>query len=279
MDRFAWYVSVKISFDLGHLGSSRFVQTTLINSGLIEMVKTIIPPLTYNSHKGDAGRIGVIGGSQDYTGAPYFAAISSLKLGADLSHVFCAKDAASVIKSYSPELIVHPVLDLPNVASEVDEWLPRLHAVVLGPGLGRNDKIISNAKTFIEKIKKLGIPIIIDADGLYLVTEYPEIIKDYTKAILTPNIVEFSRLYQKMLGRKPSEDEPVNNVKRLSQKLGYVTIVQKGENDIISNGTQVLVCCGEGSPRRCGGQGDLLSGAMGTFTYWAHMAIEKKTYK
>lgn len=36
----------------------------------------------------------------------------------------------------------------------------------------------------------------------------------------------------------------------------------------------VLVCCGEGSPRRCGGQGDLLSGTMGTFSYWAHLAAQ-----
>ena len=45
-----------------------------------------------------------------FLGAPYYAAISSLKAGADLSHVYCLEAAASVIKSYSPELIVHPVL-------------------------------------------------------------------------------------------------------------------------------------------------------------------------
>ena len=45
-----------------------------------------------------------------HSGAPYYAAISSLKAGADLSHVYCMEAAASVIKSYSPELIVHPVL-------------------------------------------------------------------------------------------------------------------------------------------------------------------------
>lgn len=106
------------------------------------------------------GKIAVIGGCREYTGAPYFSAISTLKLvspyhasllssvwpvsiclhlyifvimkifcifcsllltlkmypnlllqGADVSHVFCTKDAALVIKSYSPELIVHPILE------------------------------------------------------------------------------------------------------------------------------------------------------------------------
>ena len=67
-----------------------------------------------------------------YTGAPYFAAISALKTGADLAHVFCEREAGQVIKSYSPELIVHPVLDTEYVMEEIDRWLPRFHCVVLG---------------------------------------------------------------------------------------------------------------------------------------------------
>ncbi|XP_010182325.1 PREDICTED: ATP-dependent (S)-NAD(P)H-hydrate dehydratase-like, partial [Mesitornis unicolor] len=77
---------------------------------IFQLVRNVIPPLTGKKHKGQDGRIGIVGGCQEYTGAPYFAAITALKVGADLSHVFCTKDAATVIKSYSPELIVHPVL-------------------------------------------------------------------------------------------------------------------------------------------------------------------------
>lgn len=40
-----------------------------------------------------------------------------------------------------------------------------------------------------------------------------------------------------------------------------------------------LVCTAEGSPRRCGGQGDLLAGVLGTFTHWAHMATESNIEK
>ena len=74
----------------------------------------------------------MFGGCFLYTGAPYFAAISALKCGADLVHVFCEKEAGNVIKSYSPELIVHPVLDTEYVLEEIDKWLPRLHCVVIG---------------------------------------------------------------------------------------------------------------------------------------------------
>uniref|UniRef100_A0A8C0L4Z1 ATP-dependent NAD(P)H-hydrate dehydratase n=1 Tax=Canis lupus dingo TaxID=286419 RepID=A0A8C0L4Z1_CANLU len=112
----------------------------------LQLVRNIIPPLTTKKHKGQDGRIGVVGGCQEYTGAPYFAAISALKVGADLSHVFCTREAAPVIKSYSPELIVHPVLDSPSAVHDVEEWLPRLHALVVGPGLGRDNILLENVK-------------------------------------------------------------------------------------------------------------------------------------
>jgi len=51
--------------------------------------------------------------------------------------------------------------------------------------------------------------------------------------------------------------------------LGGVTIVQKGTKDIISDGVGYLECCEDGSPRRCGGQGDVLSGSIATFLAWS----------
>jgi ATP-dependent NAD(P)H-hydrate dehydratase len=57
------------------------------------------------------GRIGVIGGSVDYCGAPYYSAVSALKFGADLSWVFCSQSSAIPIKAYSPELMVTPFYD------------------------------------------------------------------------------------------------------------------------------------------------------------------------
>lgn len=71
----------------------------------------VVPPLDASSHKGTMGRVGVVGGSKDYCGAPYYAAVSALKFGADLSWVYCSQEAAIPIKSYSPELMVTPFYD------------------------------------------------------------------------------------------------------------------------------------------------------------------------
>nr|XP_023682693.1 ATP-dependent (S)-NAD(P)H-hydrate dehydratase isoform X2 [Paramormyrops kingsleyae] len=244
---------------------------------ILPLVKSIIPPLMPRKHKGQDGRIGIVGGCQEYTGAPYFAAISALKVGADLSHVFCTKDAATVIKSYSPELIVHPVLDGPDAVEEVEKWLPRLHSVVVGPGLGRDDKLLKNAKDIIEKSKARGIPVVIDADGLWLVAQQPAIIHGYPKAILTPNFMEFRRLYEATHHEPLDSSDIQRSALQLSVAMGNLTVVLKGEEDIITNGNSVMVCSQEGSSRRCGGQGDLLSGSLGVLAHWAYSSTAEAT--
>ena len=60
----------------------------------------------------------------------------------------------------------------------------------------------------------------------------------------------------------------------LSRKLGNVTIMQKGPTDIISNGEEVLKCDEQGGLKRCGGQGDILSGQIGTMLAWAKLYEE-----
>ena len=71
---------------------------------MIRKVKSIIPKLSKNMTKGVCGRIAIIGGSTLYTGATYFAAISALKCGADLVHIFCEKELGPIIRTYSPDL-------------------------------------------------------------------------------------------------------------------------------------------------------------------------------
>ncbi|MCP9258277.1 ATP-dependent (S)-NAD(P)H-hydrate dehydratase [Dirofilaria immitis] len=139
-------------------------------------VQELLPPLNGNLKKGECGRIGVVGGSLVYAGAPYFSAITALKVGCDMVHVFCPADAANVIKGYSPELMVHPSYDKDTIA----ESLYRIDAFVLGPGLGREEKTLS----------------VVEFDGLFLLAKNLDIIQGYEQAILTPNHSEFSRLYQ-----------------------------------------------------------------------------------
>ncbi|TNN63639.1 ATP-dependent (S)-NAD(P)H-hydrate dehydratase [Liparis tanakae] len=152
---------------------------TGMDDDMLSLVKNLVPPLTSKKHKGQDGRIGIIGGCQDYTGAPYFAAISALKV-------------------------------------EV-----------------------------IEKSKARDIPIVIDADGLWLVTQQPSVIHGYPKAILTPNFMEFTRLYEALHHEPMDISDHHRSIMQLSVAMGNLTMVLKGEHDLITDGSMVLRAVGE----------------------------------
>ncbi|EME88919.1 uncharacterized protein MYCFIDRAFT_27723 [Pseudocercospora fijiensis CIRAD86] len=233
----------------------------------------MIPPMLEKFHKGQLGRVAVIGGSEDYTGAPYFSAMASAKLGADMSHVICEPGAGAVIKTYSPNLMVHPYLrqqknlapneSIDSVSEQVIAMLDRLHVVVIGPGLGRDPAMQETCARVITEAKKRKISFVLDADGLYLAQTRPELVQGYKECILTPNVVEFGRL-AKSKDIDTSKEEPAKVCEKLATAFGGVTIIQKGKVDYISNGKQTLISDGEGGLKRSGGQGDTLTGSLAT---------------
>lgn len=156
--------------------------------------------------------------------------------------------------------------------------LPKIHAVVIGPGLGREQHLLAKVGGIIDRVKEHDLPMIIDADGLYFISLCPDIVRGYIKTILTPNMAEFDRLYAAVYRSEPNRTESANTaVQQLCQTLGNVTIVRKGPSDVISDGHNVVECTEPGSARRCGGQGDILAGALGTFTYWSQKAFGSRT--
>uniref|UniRef100_A0A3Q0TC11 ATP-dependent (S)-NAD(P)H-hydrate dehydratase n=1 Tax=Amphilophus citrinellus TaxID=61819 RepID=A0A3Q0TC11_AMPCI len=223
-----------------------------MDDDILSLVKTIIPPLTSKKHKGQDGRIGIVGGCQEY--------------------VQKKKDSSTIKKAKLAHVVEYVSVDSPNAVEEIEKWLPRLHGLVVGPGLGREDLLLKTAKEVIEKSKARDIPIVIDADGLWLVTQQPSVIQGYQKGILTPNFMEFTRLYEALHHEPMDSSDYQRSVMQLSVAMGNLTLVLKGEQDLITDGSKVYSCSVEGSGRRCGGQGDLLSGSMGVLAHWAHAA-------
>lgn len=201
-----------------------------------------------------------------------------------MSHVICEPGAGAVIKTYSPNLMVHPYMrqkknmmqseSLDTVASEVVGMLSRLHVVVIGPGLGRDEAMQETCARVIQEARKQGIPFVLDADGLYLAQTRPELVQDCKECILTPNVVEFGRL-AKSKGIDTAQEDPEKLCEKLSQAFGGVTIIQKGGKDYISNGKTTLISDGEGGLKRSGGQGDTLTGSLATLLAYRKAYLDK----
>ncbi|MCO5591544.1 hypothetical protein L7F22_045530 [Adiantum nelumboides] len=139
---------------------------------LLAEVKQLIPPLSAEMHKGQAGRVAVVGGCLDYTGAPFFSAMTSMRLGSDMSHNICEPSAGAVIKTYSPDCIVHGTLkygrDYKEIREELEGLSGRLHSLVIGPGLGRDDHMQKCGRLSLQVAKEAGSWLVVDADGLWL---------------------------------------------------------------------------------------------------------------
>eukprot|EP01048_Picozoa_sp_COSAG05_P026338 COSAG05_NODE_7135_length_852_cov_0.849934_1_plen_108_part_00 len=107
--------------------------------------------------------------------------MAALRVGAELLYLCTAQEATQPIKAYSPELMVSSVYSWEKMSSssaaeveaEQDRMvaamvalLPRLHALTIGPGLGRDDRVLGAVARVIEAARIQSLPLVIDADGL-----------------------------------------------------------------------------------------------------------------
>lgn len=187
-----------------------------------------------------------------------------LQVGADLSFVITSEQAAPVIKSYSPDLIVHPILSK-KYSSKINDLLKKLDVVVIGPGIGRDEEQLQLVTSIIQTCKNLKKAIVIDADGLYVVSQNVSILSNYPKpgAILTPNHREAARLSLSINNKNESQWH--------SHWGDNVSVLVKGQEDTCYSSVAKFrwALVGGGSARRAAGQGDILAGALGTFYNWA----------
>lgn len=181
--------------------------------------------------------------------------------------------------------MVHPLMretpdstTAPDLAHPIIDLFSRLHVLVIGPGLGRDQLMQDTVAEVIRAARKANLSLVLDADALFTIQNDPDLIRGYEECVLTPNLVEFNRL-AKALGvnasSNPTSDEDAKNgCKAVAQALGGVVIVRKGRQDWISNGKHTFVNDLQGGRKRSGGQGDTLTGSIGTLLAWRKFYLE-----
>lgn len=207
------------------------------------------------SHKGENGRLLVIAGGP-YTGAPALVAFGAMGIGIDLVHVATPALAATVVASYSPTFIVHPLVGhrlLREDLRQILELAPRVDAVAIGPGLGDVDGTLEAIR---EIVRSLRLPMVLDADALKAVAADPKILAG-KRAVLTPHAREFKDLTGKALPDAPEERADI--VRETAKALG-ATILLKGHVDIVTDGARVKFNYTGNPGMTTGGTGDVLCG-------------------
>lgn len=218
-----------------------------------------------SSHKGNNGRLLIVGGNKDYSGAPAIAGMAAIGAGADLVYVAAPKIAAEAIKATSPDLIVKSLdgdkLSLKN-ASEIIELSKSVDAVLIGPGAGIDDETSKLFNVLVTKIKK---PIVLDADSLKQVEV--SLIKNRKDIILTPHIFEFKSIFDVNDDLKldidsydfAKVDENITQFQQITRQIKGSVIV-KGKYDLILHGNGFKINKSGNSGMTVGGTGDALAG-------------------
>ena len=216
-----------------------------------------------NAHKGDFGKLLVVGGNEIFSGAPTLVSMAALRTGADLVYLAAPSKTASAISSMSPDLITVKLdgnhLKAGNL-KELESYIAMVNAVVLGPGIGLHPDTKEFVIDCIDAIEKAGKPLVLDADGLKAFAEFKRPLK--VPVVLTPHAGEYAVL----AGQKLPEliEERVKYVQKTASNLNAV-ILAKGKIDLICSENRFKLGLTGNPGMTVGGTGDVLSGIVGTF--------------
>ena len=220
-----------------------------------EQVLSILPDRAADAHKGDFGKILLLCGSKGYTGAAYLAAMGALRSGAGLVFLGVPESIYAIEAIKLNEAIVFslPEEDEKLSADAVPailERLPKMDAVLIGPGLGQSNGVLQVVKAILEQTD---CPVVLDADGINLIAAHKDIVRGRTApTILTPHAGEFGRL-----GGNPEERTVA--AEAMAKDLGCILLL-KGHHTVITDGGTTYINTTGNPGMAVGGSGDMLAG-------------------
>lgn len=208
-------------------------------------LRSILPRRKFRAYKNEFGRIGVVAGSQGFIGAALMTTEGALRGGAGLVELFVPKEIYSIVAAAAPaEVMVKPVRSYRDLLEEkMDVW-------ALGPGLGK-----SEAKEIMKLIERVAAPMVVDADGLNILSGDVEVLKRCAgPRLLTPHPGEMKRLVD------PGKMARAGIARNFADHFA-VTLLLKGARTIVAERGRPLSYNSTGNPGMAtGGMGDVLTG-------------------
>ena len=220
-----------------------------------------------SSHKGNNGSVLIIGGCEQYHGAPALSGMACLATGADLVYIATVESASIPIKSLSADLIVKSFdgdyLSLNHLEGILD-LAEKVDSVLIGPGVGVNDETSKLLNSLVVKINK---PMVLDADCLKQVDI--SLVKNKDNIVLTPHLAEFNDFFSTdlKLDIDSYDFEKVDeNIGRFQNVAGLINgcVVVKGRNDLVLSGKRFRINKSGNAGMTVGGTGDVLAGVIVT---------------
>ncbi len=221
-------------------------------------VQLAVKPRSLTGHKGDFGRLLVIGGSEVYSGAPTLVSLAAMRTGVDLVYLATPEKNAYEISSMSPDLITVKLegdnLNPANMET-LKPYIQAVDVVAMGPGLGLKPETQEFVKACIDAVEKAGKPLLLDADGLKAFAKFKRPLK--VPLVLTPHAGEYAILTGETLPEDTTKlvEAIMKNAKKLN-----ATILVKGKVDLICDKERSKLNFTGNPGMTVGGTGDVLGG-------------------
>src|SRR5215470_888272 len=222
-------------------------------------VAALLPRPSAESDKYRRGVLGVLAGSQRYTGAAVLSVGGAIRAGAGMVRLVSAGPAADVVRQHWPEAVI-TVIDAQDPAGAVKS-AGRVQAWVAGPGLGTGDE----AADLLAEVLATPLPVLVDADGLTVLSRRKDLLSrpDGAITLLTPHAGELARL---MTGDHATiEANRLDSARGAAAELG-ATVLLKGSTTVVAtpDRDEPAFVNPTGTPwLATAGSGDVLSGLAG----------------
>ena len=223
-----------------------------------ELVLSLLPDRNPWGHKGNFGKLLLLCGSRGYTGAAFFAAMGALRSGAGLVFLGVPESIYGIEAVKLNEPVIFPLPDAggrlsADAVPEILTRLPRMDAVLVGPGLGQSEGTLAVVRAVLENAQ---CPVVVDADGINVLSAHRDLLRGRkSPTILTPHDGEFARL-----GGVIGEDR-MSAAAALAEELGCVVLL-KGHETCITDGTDGYLNPTGNPGMAVGGSGDVLAGVI-----------------
>lgn len=219
------------------------------------------PSPARESNKYRRGVPGVVAGSETFTGAAVLAVGGAIRGGAGMVRFASARHSVEIVRHRWPEAVTTVVDDSLSEVGRVNAW-------VAGPGLGTGER----AEALLAEILGSDLPVLVDADGLTVLTRRRDLLWRDAPTVLTPHAGELARL----LGTDAEQVEArrLEHVRRAAEELG-ATVLLKGSTTVIAEVGRPSRVNPTGTARLAtAGSGDVLSGLIGAFLAGGTSALD-----
>ncbi|MCO6004621.1 NAD(P)H-hydrate dehydratase [Actinoallomurus purpureus] len=223
-----------------------------------------LPRPTNESDKYRRGVVGVLAGGEAFTGAAVLAVGGAVHGGAGMVRFASSEHPVELVRQRWPEAVTTVIGDSLDKVGRVQAW-------VAGPGLGTDER----AEALLAQVLASDLPVLVDADGLTVLSRRRDLLWRTAPTLLTPHAGELARL----LGTDPAEVEArrLEHVRRAAEELN-ATVLLKGSTTVIAEAERPVRVNPTGTPwLATAGTGDVLSGLTGALLAGGLEAIDAAT--